>query len=611
MLVTTAGEGRSRRLDPAAWHILPARSLAASAVLACFAPSVAAQVSGRVSFSIEWHGPTVGQPSSTGGTLTTEADILLPALGVPAFGPQPRPQIFLTGGQLALSGYQHCLGHQGGTPCGIEVDALSYGTDGEFRCNDSAAHLYFSVDEQAVGSNLSALTPSVRSEAALGVRDVSSDVFVSLDLPPGPLPPNAVLPENVGTIDGDGLAIGSGPHYRGVGLKEPNPPGTPPDQGDNLDALDLSPLPPPNGFVYFSLDAAFIDPVLGIPNSGSAAAHGVPAAAVLKKQVSGPTFSIYAAPSQLGLDLFGPGTDDLDALILSENGDGIFEPSQQPCDWVAPGPGLLGGPTDMLLFSVRRGSALIGMPDSIFGLPIEPGDVLTTPKVGGLSPFPGIYIAAEDLGIATLRSGQAGVTIGDELDAMASRRVPYFDCNNNGVEDSVDIAQGSSADANNNSIPDECERGWNRYCQCTSGLGPCSNDDATAGCANSTGGGASLDASGTTSWEADDLLLTATNMPTYKLGLFLISSSQAQAVLGDGLRCIGSPFHRFGSFNSGATGAFTKGPGIIASACASLPSAYCIHIGSTWNFQVWYRNLTGPCGGGSNLTNGMQVTFTP
>ena len=33
----------------------------------------------------------------------------------------------------------------------------------------------------------------------------------------------------------------------------------------------------------------------------------------------------------------------------------------------------------------------------------------------------------------------------------------YFDCNNNGVEDSVDIAQGASSDANRNAIPDECE----------------------------------------------------------------------------------------------------------------------------------------------------------
>jgi|GEM_PF-2826482 len=32
------------------------------------------------------------------------------------------------------------------------------------------------------------------------------------------------------------------------------------------------------------------------------------------------------------------------------------------------------------------------------------------------------------------------------------------DCNDNGIEDSVDIAFGSSSDANANGVPDECER---------------------------------------------------------------------------------------------------------------------------------------------------------
>src|SRR5260221_4881363 len=355
MLVTRTREGSSRRPRTVASRII-ALSFCASAA--------AAQNQSRVSYSIDWHGPTVGHPANISGILITEADILLPALADPAFGPLPRPQIFLTGGQLALSRYAQCLGHQGGTPCGIEVDALSYGTDGEFSCADSFAHLYFSVDEQAVASIQSLLVPSVRSEAAAGVRDSAADVFVSLTLPPGPLPPGAALPENVGTIDGDGLPIGAGPHYRGLGLREPDPPGLPPDPGDNLDALDLSPLPGPNGFAYFSLDAAFIDPLLGIQNSGSAQAEGTLPAAVLKKQISGGSFTVYAQPNQLGLDHFGPGTDDLDGLILSENGDGVFEPSHLPCDWVGPGVGLLGGPTDMLLFSVRRGSAVVGMLDS-------------------------------------------------------------------------------------------------------------------------------------------------------------------------------------------------------------------------------------------------------
>jgi hypothetical protein len=33
----------------------------------------------------------------------------------------------------------------------------------------------------------------------------------------------------------------------------------------------------------------------------------------------------------------------------------------------------------------------------------------------------------------------------------------HFDCNQNGIEDSVDIALGSSVDSNRNGIPDECE----------------------------------------------------------------------------------------------------------------------------------------------------------
>lgn len=34
---------------------------------------------------------------------------------------------------------------------------------------------------------------------------------------------------------------------------------------------------------------------------------------------------------------------------------------------------------------------------------------------------------------------------------------PRFDCNENGVDDAVDIALGTSGDADANGIPDECE----------------------------------------------------------------------------------------------------------------------------------------------------------
>ena len=38
-----------------------------------------------------------------------------------------------------------------------------------------------------------------------------------------------------------------------------------------------------------------------------------------------------------------------------------------------------------------------------------------------------------------------------------SARCEMFDCNENGIEDVVDIALGSSSDTNGNGVPDECE----------------------------------------------------------------------------------------------------------------------------------------------------------
>jgi hypothetical protein len=73
-----------------------------------------------------------------------------------------------------------------------------------------------------------------------------------------------------------------------------------------------------------------------------------------------------------------------------------------------------------VLFSVRRGSALIGSPDSFSGIPIEEGDILTVPFMGpgAFSLFPAIYIGAEALGLATLRS-VPGLQFADDLDALS------------------------------------------------------------------------------------------------------------------------------------------------------------------------------------------------
>ena len=72
-------------------------------------------------------------------------------------------------------------------------------------------------------------------------------------------------------------------------------------------------------------------------------------------------------------------------------------------------------PGDTLYFSVRRGSMVIGTPDSAFGMPIEEGDILMPPAAPGP---PALFIAAEALGLGTARSGTAGPFGPDDVDAI-------------------------------------------------------------------------------------------------------------------------------------------------------------------------------------------------
>lgn len=376
-----------------------------------------------MTFSVDNQGPT-----ATGGTLDSfysvpiiGSDILTPyppgppGPNPPAAGPLPPPGEFITNPPLGgpTVGLDIAFPPQG-LP---ELDALSYGRDPidtPFPNQEKhPPHYVFSVDEFAIGLPGSA----VRVEGALGNQEASADTFIIEKPTPLPAPPG-VLGTNYAFTDGDGVAPSGQP---GVGLIEPNAPtvGSVPDLGDNLDAVDFdTTLADRGGPVYFSLDSAFADPLEvapggSPPNYGTAAANGFVGGDVLvgTPTPAGGTFGIYASAGALGLDLNGaPDSDDLDALKLWENGDGIFTPSLTPFDW-------LGGGADMLLFSVRRGSAVIGLLDSIWGAPIEEGDILTTPCLSGSvlpsgaicigGGTPGIFTAAEQIGLATVRSGTA------------------------------------------------------------------------------------------------------------------------------------------------------------------------------------------------------------
>lgn len=347
-------------------------------------------------FSVDFQGAALGAPDGFFGLPITDGDILTTTPPGPAAspnpplpGPLPFPGIevgALPGAVGAVPGGLGILPGIGGL---LELDALSYG-------RDIGLQLVFSVDEFASGVP-GGLPPDVFTEGVTGSVEASADVFrylgPILPTPPGPGPGNTAV------LDGDGLFPSGLP---GVGLLEPNPPtaGFIPDLGDNLDAVDMdTTFADLTGPVFFSLDSSFPDPLEAPPaNAGTAIGNGFSGADVLVSFAgAAPIVSIPAVA--LGLDIFGFDTDDLDALFFND-ADGTLTLT----------------PPDTIGFSVRRGSAVIGTPDSTFGIPIEEGDVLTVPT--GAGAFPAILISAEALGLGTARSGTLGPFGPDDLDAL-------------------------------------------------------------------------------------------------------------------------------------------------------------------------------------------------
>ena len=375
-------------------------------------------------FSIREPGPTIGQLDTVLSQPILEGDILGPALQTVALGPLQRPGIrFEAIADLMLDATGP-----------FELDALSFGVDDRLaNASIQAGYFWFSVDCLALGEPTTLANPSVRSEGfGTSNEEAEADVFINRALGPAPLPPGAGVGENVGAIDGNGLANQTGIAYPGVGLVEGNP-STVRCVYDDLDALDMHGAGA-NFPIYLSLDAA------------TAGLNGaLPGDVLIADGTLAPT--VYASAANLGLDLFGPGTDNLDALILAENGIPGFQAPSAPYDWDT---ALIGA--DMLLFSVDANSPVVGQPDSLFGQPIQPGDVLMPPIAGG-NGRPAIFVAAESLGLATDRN----LNVGDDLNALSGRAVTYVDCNGSGSNDADDIAAGIKQDVNRNGIPDECE----------------------------------------------------------------------------------------------------------------------------------------------------------
>jgi hypothetical protein len=529
-------------------------------------------------FSISWNGPSISLIDSFTGTPITEGDLLIPQTFTPQLGPLPTPGIVTSAGFLApaglgLSTHAPCVGHPPYTPCLVEVDALSHGLDALIQCipGGPTHHEWaFSVSRRGIGIPGSPFPPAVWTEAPC--QDEDADVYEDIGLPCGPY--GLVLASGAGHtayIDGNGLpnCMGGGA-YPGTGLIE-NPPPTIP--GDDLDALDDD-VPDPylsqTTCTFFSLDSGFVDPLTGFPNSGSAAANAFVGGDVLRS-CPGCSPAVYAPAWMLGLDLGGSDTDDLDALALRENGIAGYQRSVTAYDWVS-------GGTDMLFFSVRRGSAVVGVPDSLFGLPIEPGDILVPPAAIGAPP--GIWMRAENIGLSTNR----GITpwIGDDLDALDTLQEP---------------------------------RTGTGFCGASTATLPCpclNNGAPGRGCGNSVNSlGALLWANGLASISNDTVHFTASGMLGTATVILVQGTAQSSGVLAaDGVRCIGGSLRRL-YVRSSLCGSREFGYGVPGDQLVSVRGL--ITSPGTFYYQAQYRDpTTGYCTAAvANWTSAVALVWVP
>ena len=131
---------------------------------------------------------------------------------------------------------------------------------------------------------------------------------------------------------------------------------------------------------------------------------------------------------------------------------------------------------------------------------------------------------------------------------------------------------------------------------------PCLNfGQAGEGCANSTGSGALLDASGTSVVIVDDLVLRVSQAAPNRTGVFLQGSLEVANPLLGGILCVGGSTKRLEILQIDGSG--------DAASSISIASAGGVTSGQTRVYQLWYRDTSASCNTGSNLSNGYSVLW--
>lgn len=497
-----------------------------------------------LTFSLELGSASLGTPGHD-GTVLRPGSVLAPQYDPPALGP------------LSLPGTATWVGALGLGPGAKEIDAMSHGRDARPNTGLVPGQLLFSVDRLSTGI-LAGPFATVQSE----LPEAASDAFVNVSMIMSVPADGSMLGQHVAVLDGDGLAHPSTGYTRGgLGIAE---------AGDAIDGIDqVIGVAGGLGQLFFSVDPA------------TALAAGRQPGDVLFSAFGG-SHTVFASALTLGLDLVGgPGSDDIDALAVWDNANGVFIPPStvnNPANPYLWGPGF----GDMIFFSVTRDSALIGQPDSHFGLPIQAGDVLTYPEPFGVSPYPAMVLAAERIGLVTDRGLSL---VMDDLNALDLVFQPLLDCNANGTEDAVDLAVGSAMDANLNGYPDLCEDSVN---YCTAGISAwgCQATLSTTGFASATA--------------SKGFVVTANDVNGGKPGLFFYSANGRTALpwgTSSSFRCVMAPTKRTGILTAKGT------PGGCGSMARDMNKVWCPTCpkaasnpgaGALVQLQAWYRDSGAP-----------------
>jgi hypothetical protein len=229
------------------------------------------------------------------------------------------------------------------------------------------------------------------------------------------------------------------------------------------------------------------------------------------------------------------------------------------------------------------------------------GDVI----VGGI----GANDVAEQAGIASVYSGLDGSKLAEWHGESSFQHFGWSACGIGDVDgdgrSEVVVAAGHRSDGDGFSgllrVMSSVVPAPSAYCFAdqSSFACPCANDDAGAGCANSTGAGAALSFAGSQSLAAGRGVLHASVLPAGTFALLFTGTARASVPLGDGWRCVGGHLRRLVVFQADTGGGAALGAGEPTGAVA----------GTIGRFQVWYRDVAGACGGPFNLSNAVEIPW--